>query len=460
MCPTYALVMAAGRGARMGGGENKMFRPVCGKPILAWTLETLNSCGQIEGILIVARPGEEGDCARIARQAGVTKLLAVAPGGGERQESVRLGLAALVAVLESRGAHHCGMPEQARPMVAIHDGARMLVTGAILGECIDAAHACGAAIACHSVTDTLHARGAADPGTLGETADRARFVGAETPQVFDLDILCAAHRAALEQGWTATDDADLVARLGQPVALVESQTNNAKITVPDDVLLAEAVLLGRSAKNKAAHDAGHSTQRDLQCGATHDAGHYAPNEAQPCSRLADEEVSPMQPMQQAEKLSFRVGQGFDAHRLIEGRQLILCGVDVPYERGLLGHSDADVSTHAAMDALLGALGWGDIGKLFPDTDERFRGADSVGLLREVIARMRSAGWRVGNLDITIICQKPKLAPFIERMREVIAGACGVPADRVSVKATTTEGMGFAGTGEGIAAMASTAVVRE
>ena len=149
----------------------------------------------------------------------------------------------------------------------------------------------------------------------------------------------------------------------------------------------------------------------------------------------------------------RIGHGYDVHKLVEGRKLILGGVEIPYEKGLLGHSDADVLTHALMDALLGAAALGDIGKLFPDNDDRFLGADSIELLREVTLVIREHGYTVGNVDCTVIAQRPKLAPYIQQMREILAQAMGTELDRVSVKATTEEKLGFTGEGLGIAAHA-------
>ena len=149
----------------------------------------------------------------------------------------------------------------------------------------------------------------------------------------------------------------------------------------------------------------------------------------------------------------RIGQGYDVHRLVEDRRLILGGVEIPYEKGLLGHSDADVLLHALMDALLGAAALGDIGQHFPDKDPQYEGADSMELLSRVCALLRQKGYRVGNCDCTVIAQRPKLAPYIPAMRESIASALGVPTDRVSVKATTEEGLGFTGEGAGIAAQA-------
>lgn len=146
----------------------------------------------------------------------------------------------------------------------------------------------------------------------------------------------------------------------------------------------------------------------------------------------------------------RIGHGYDVHRLVEGRKLILGGVEIPFEKGLLGHSDADVLVHAVMDALLGAAALGDIGKLFPDSDPAYKGADSLALLRRVAAVLEENGYRVGNVDATVLAQRPKLAPHMALMRERLASAMGVDPGRVSVKATTEEGLGFTGTGEGIA----------
>ena len=158
--------------------------------------------------------------------------------------------------------------------------------------------------------------------------------------------------------------------------------------------------------------------------------------------------------------NLRIGHGYDVHRLAAGRRLILGGVDIPWEKGLEGHSDADVLVHAVMDALLGAAGLGDIGKHFPDTDEKWSGADSIKMLRHVIELISENGYKVGNIDSTIICQRPKLAPYIENMRRNIANACGTDIDNVSVKATTEEKLGFTGSGEGISAHAVCIVVKK
>ena len=159
-------------------------------------------------------------------------------------------------------------------------------------------------------------------------------------------------------------------------------------------------------------------------------------------------------------MQFRVGTGFDVHALVEKRPLILAGVQIPYEKGLLGHSDADVALHALMDALLGAAGMGDIGKHFPDTDVKYEGADSRRLLRIVVEMLRTDGWQVNNADVTIIAQRPKLAPYIATMRELVAKDLGIMEDAVNIKATTTEKLGFTGRGEGIAAEAVASIIKD
>ncbi len=158
-------------------------------------------------------------------------------------------------------------------------------------------------------------------------------------------------------------------------------------------------------------------------------------------------------------MDFRIGNGFDVHRLVEGRRCVICGVDIPFELGLLGHSDADVALHALADAILGAAAMGDIGLHFPDTDERWRGADSRMLLRHVVALVAEKGYKVANADITVIAQRPKVRPYVDAMRANVAADLGIDTDAVSVKATTTEGLGFTGRAEGIAAQASVLLIR-
>lgn len=231
----------------------------------------------------------------------------------------------------------------------------------------------------------------AQGGRVVSTPDRAMLYAVQTPQCFSRE----KYRQALacvtgEQARQVTDDCSLFELAGMPVELTAGDYGNYKITTPDDL---------------------------------------------------------------KKEKTMRIGHGYDVHRLVEDRKLILGGVEIPYEKGLLGHSDADVLLHAVMDAVLGAAALGDIGRHFPDTDPDYRGADSLALTRAVAALIREHGYAVGNIDATILCQKPKLAPYIEEMRRNIAAAFGVAADAVSVKATTEEHLGFTGEGLGIAAHA-------
>jgi len=228
-------------------------------------------------------------------------------------------------------------------------------------------------------------------GLVLETPNRAALFQVQTPQGFLCrDIMIAHEKAAARY----TDDAALMEAAGFPVHLVMGDYGNVKLTSPEDMKMASGLFMPR------------------------------------------------------------IGTGFDAHRLVENRELWLGGVKIPYEKGLLGHSDADAALHALSDALLGAAAMGDIGKLFPDKDPKFKGISSILLLEEVCKRIREKGFEIGNADVTIICQAPKLAPYIPLMRDEISKAMGVPVERISVKATTTEKMGYEGSGEGISAQAS------
>jgi len=223
-----------------------------------------------------------------------------------------------------------------------------------------------------------------------ETPDRSKLWAMQTPQIFAYQLVLQAHEEARQRGIQATDDCGLLEALGHRVRIVEGDYGNIKITTPEDL----------------------------------------PNSNR-----------------------FIVGFGYDVHRLVPDRPLILGGVHIPYEKGLLGHSDADVVTHAVMDALLGAMGKGDIGELFPDTDPQYKGISSITLLEHVLQIVQDEGLVTGNLDITIMAQKPKLTPWKDAMKTMLSQVLGVSSDRVNVKATTTEGLGFVGREEGIAAQA-------
>ena len=284
-------------------------------------------------------------------------------------------------------------------LVAVHDAARPFVSQSVIADTIAAAARCGAAAPAVPVKDTIKQAKGGDGKTVPEgcmvenTPDRSTLYAVQTPQCFDR----AAYLAALDEldeasARLVTDDCSLFELTGRPVQLTQGDYANLKITTREDL-----------------------------------------------PRPQQKEGEPM-----------RIGHGYDVHRLVEGRKLILGGVEIPYEKGLLGHSDADVLAHAVMDAVLGAAALGDIGKHFPDTDPEYAGADSLMLARHVARIVRENGWKVENIDSTILCQKPKLAPYIPAMREKLAEAFGMPLDAVSVKATTEEHLGFTGEGLGIA----------
>ena len=375
---TVMMVAAAGGSTRMG--QPKQHIRLGQHPVLIHTLLTLQRVDAIDEILLIAREEDIPHFTALAAQAGVTKLHTAVAGGATRQASVAAGLAAL--------------PAEAT-LVGVHDGARPLVREEDVAAVIAAAAQSGAAALAVPVKDTL--KRTDEEGVVIDTPDRTCLWRVQTPQVFNRAALCAAMATAVAQGRDYTDDCQLMEAAGHQVRLVQGLDTNLKLTTPEDIRLATAL------------------------------------------------------MKDKEDKAMRIGHGYDVHRLVEERPLILGGVTVPYEKGLLGHSDADVLTHAVMDALLGAAALGDIGKLFPDNDPAYEGADSVALLRRVAERIAAEGYQIGNIDATILCQRPKLAPHIPQMRQILAEACGLSADCVSVKATTEEGLGFTGSGEGIAA---------
>ena len=278
-------------------------------------------------------------------------------------------------------------------LLAVHDGARPLILPEQVDDMVRLGQRTYAAAPALPVTDTVKVADMA--GLVQSTPDRKTLYAVQTPQVFQANILKAALQSAIQAGADITDDCSAVERLGKEVWLAPGWRENIKIT----------------------------TREDLP-----------------------------RPVQK-EETRMRIGHGYDVHRLVEGRKLILGGVEVPFEKGLLGHSDADVLAHAVMDAVLGAAALGDIGQHFPDTAEEYAGADSLMLARRVAEIMTEHGWRIENIDATILCQRPKLAPHIPAMRAKLAEAFGMPVDAVSVKATTEEHLGFTGEGLGIAAHA-------
>ena len=276
-----------------------------------------------------------------------------------------------------------------------------MVTAEVIARTLESAKKYGSGVAAVPLKDTV--KRVNEGGVVVDTPPRDALRAVQTPQTFEAELIRRAH-AAYALGERATDDAALAERMGVKVRLTEGDVENIKLTTPEDMLLARQVILRREG-------------------------------------------------QKEEKPMVRIGHGYDVHRLTEDRKLILCGVEIPYTLGLLGHSDADVALHALMDALLGAAALGDIGRHFPDTDPAYKGADSGKLLDHVVALLEEKGYAIGNVDVTIICQRPKLKDYIEQMRQNVARHLKVDADRVNIKATTTEKLGFEGEGLGISSHA-------
>jgi 2-C-methyl-D-erythritol 4-phosphate cytidylyltransferase/2-C-methyl-D-erythritol 2,4-cyclodiphosphate synthase len=276
-------------------------------------------------------------------------------------------------------------------VVVVHDAARPFVSADLITRTIAAAAESGAALAALGARDTVKS---VANGLVTATLDRQTIFLAQTPQAFRRDVL----RDALAITSDATDEASLAEQAGHPVRIVSGEASNIKITTQDDVAMAEAISRGGA-----------------------------------------------QPLRTG-----RAGLGYDLHRLVEGRPLILGGVTIPFDKGLAGHSDADAICHAVTDAILGAAGAGDIGRHFPDTDLKWKGASSVDLLRRAVEIVRAQGLVVGNVDATVILERPKLAPYVDAMRATLANALGVTIERVSIKGKTNEGVGELGRGEAIA----------
>lgn len=367
-----ALVAAAGKGSRFGADVPKQFLKLGDRTVLEASLENFIASHYVDEIVVVANPDFLEETGELL--AGCEKPVRVVPGGAERCDSVWTGLQAV--------------PDG---LVLIHDGARPFVSAEVIDRVIKGAFDAGAAVPCVKPKDTIR--------TVAGNLNRDELFAVQTPQGFRTEVIRAAYVRALADGFTATDEGGIAEHAGFPVAIVEGDYANLKITTKDDM-----------------------------------PGAGAPAE-------------------------IRTGTGFDVHHLVEGRKCILCGVEIPYEFGLLGHSDADVATHALMDALLGAAGLGDIGRLFPDNDPAYEGADSMKLLEKVVELLAEAGWTVGNADITVICQRPKIASFVEEMRLKVAEVLHVDMHAVNVKGTTTEGLGFTGRGEGIASLATVTIKR-
>ncbi len=389
-----AIIPTAGSGHRMkaqGEERDKLLIPLAGEPVLLRTIKALDIPAIEAFFLAVSGTGRERYGQLLKGILPETKVY-FCPGGEERQDSV---YSALLAVREWTGWR---VPE-GRRLLLIHDAARPLVERDLLERVVAAARQTGAAVAGVPVKDTIKEVGG--EGVIRATPERNKLRAVQTPQVFTWPVIWEAYTRARAEGLTgAADDAFLVEKTGHPVQLVPGSERNIKITTPADLQVAAAFLGEVSAP---------------------------PSEG------------------------LRVGYGLDVHRLVPGRRLVLGGVEIPSAVGLEGHSDADVLIHALMDALLGAVGEGDIGEHFPDTDPAYHNIDSCLLLEKVLAVLARKGARPLNVDVTVIAQYPRLAPHRQMIRENLAACLGLPLTAVNLKATTTEGLGFTGRQEGIAA---------
>ena len=362
-----AIIVAAGRGKRLGSSLPKQFLKVRGRTILEMSVEAFEQNKYVDEIFVAANADYCELTEKLCR--GFSKLKKIVAGGAERQDSVRAALDCL------RGENG---------IVLVHDAARPFVSEAVINAVIEGTADFGAAIPTVPAKDTIRQV----DGTGSRTLQRETLARVQTPQGFRISLLKHAFEKAQAEGFLGTDDASLVERMGINISMVQGEDANRKIT----------------------------TREDLET-------------------------------------EMRIGTGYDVHRLVEGRPLVLCGEQIPYEKGLLGHSDADVALHALMDAMLGAAGLGDIGKHFPDTDERYRGISSMKLLQKTAELLREAGYFLGNADITIIAQRPKIAGYIPKMRPNIAEIMNCDENKINIKGTTTEKLGFVGREEGIASEA-------
>jgi 2-C-methyl-D-erythritol 4-phosphate cytidylyltransferase/2-C-methyl-D-erythritol 2,4-cyclodiphosphate synthase len=396
MSELAGVVVAAGRGSRMGG--DKLWIELWGRPVWRWSLDALLAVPELARVALVVPPGEVGRFRAFLPQASTDRCLVV-EGGEVRSASVEAGLMALADGGVSSST-----------IVLVHDAARPAVRGSLIEAVISAAGEGGAAIPVLPVADTLKH---VDDGLVEATVQREGLGAAQTPQAASLGILLAALDAARVRGGEPTDEAAALTAIGVPVRAVPGDPTNRKLTEEGDLAVLRGVLRER------ATGAG-------------DGPLPVPSDG-------------------------RSGVGFDAHRLQAGIPLKLGGLAFADEpQGLAGHSDGDVALHAVIDALLGAASLGDIGTLFPDGDSRWDGADSGELLRHTVERLRTAGLRPVSLDLTIVGARPAIAPRRAELEHRIAELLGVSDDSVSVKGTTSDGLGFTG-GEGIAAYAVASV---
>lgn len=410
--PFWAVIPAGGKGLRAHLPIPKQFQEIGGVPVLERTVRKVLGVPGIAGVVVSLPAGmretSPKDVVSESRRRLLSLTSARAPvfvveGGATRLESVWNGLEAV--------------PEGAK-WIAVHDACRPFFTNDLFCAVVAAAQDGGAAICAVSPSDTIkETRGS----IVAKTLNRDSLAAVQTPQVFCADIIREAYRVAMRDGVPATDDSSLVERLGYPVTLVPGERGNIKVTYPEDFAVAETM-------------------------AVQGSGWPSPRESGRDG--ADAGVSPAQP-----SMGMQVtGLGLDVHPLAAGRQCVIGGVAIPFEKGLAGHSDADVLCHAVMDAVLGALGKGDIGVWFPNSDPEYEGASSVDLMAWMWGALKSEA-AIVNVDATVMAEAPRIMPHAARMRENIAAALGTTPDRVSVKATTAERLGSLGRGEGVAAFA-------
>lgn len=367
---------------------------MAGRPLVWYALEALRACPEIaEIVLVVAAEDVERARRSLIRGGTVGQGLDFRP-----SERVVGGGADRMASVRAGLAEVSATSD----VVLVHDGARPFLTPELVRRCLEGAAAHEAVVAALPAAETI--KEVSPDGLVRGTLERSRLWTVQTPQVFRRSLLEKAHAAAARAGVSGTDDASLVERLGHLVHVVMGDPENIKVTWPQDLAQAERVVREREHPG------------DRETGA-------------------------------------RAGIGYDAHRFGEGRALILGGVRFEAARGLVGHSDADVVCHAICDALLGALGGGDIGGHFPDSDSQFAGISSLALLERVAGMVRAAGCEIGNVDAVVIAEEPRIAPRVLEMRRALAGAMGIEESRVNVKGKTEEGMGFTGRKEGIASQA-------
>ena len=436
-----AVIPAAGQARRFGSGENKIWSLMGGHSVLERTLMAFETHPEIEWIIVVTAEYERERVEKAASQ--FSKVIAVVVGAETRALSVKNGLAALP-------------PETT--LVLVHDAARPLLSQALISRVIEGVKTHGAALPGTPVADTV--KRINSDGRVRETVARnvthstsangetlSGLTAVQTPQGARLPLLKLAYAAFDFSRHEPTDEASLLEAADIPVFVVPGDPDNLKITRPEDLERAERALgVGRWAlSNPASADLPHAKAQRREEGEMLAEGKVMPN-AQPPTPFPE----------------LRTGFGYDVHTFAPveaGRKLFLGGIEMEYDRGLEGHSDADVILHAVCDALLGAATLGDIGILFPNTDPAYKGINSLKLLAIVGQRLTETGWKIVNVDTTAVAEAPKIMPHREKMQRAMAAELGIEPERVSVKATTSEGMGFVGRKEGICAWAVATIVR-